>query len=167
MVRFTVSSVPFFVTSAMGITWKGRSVLCFLQVKFVGQPWDSRVGPDEYNLCANMMPLLKTERRTLSEADKAELQPILTHICQVLCAGSEPDCDSLIAWLAHVVQDPAEKTGWCPVIISGQGTGKGMIFSSLVGGIFAELGLHVTVSLRVCNDSCRAALTICVYIAEF
>jgi hypothetical protein len=91
-----------------------------------------------------MMPLLKTERRTLSEADIAELQPILTHIREVLCAGSTPDYESLMAWLAHVVQDPAEKTGWCPVIISNQGTGKGMIFSSLVGGIFAELGLHVT-----------------------
>jgi hypothetical protein len=30
------------------------------------------------------------------------------------------------------------------VIISEQGVGKGMIFSSLIGGMFQELGLHVT-----------------------
>ncbi len=100
------------------------SLLCLVQAKFVGQPWDNRVAPDEYNLCANMMPLLKVERKTLSEAYMAELKPILTHIREVLCAGSEPDYTVLMAWLAHVVQDPAEKTGWCPVIISNQGTGK-------------------------------------------
>lgn len=95
------------------------------KVKFVGQPWDSRVGPDEYNLCANMMPLLKAERRHLTEAELAELAPVITHIKEVICAGVEEDFTNLIAWLAHVVQDPAEKTGWAPVIISAQGTGKG------------------------------------------
>lgn len=114
-----------------------------MQVKFVGQPWDSRVGPDEYNLCANMMPLLKADRRTLTEADMTELEPILTHIKEVLCAGSEPDYTSLMAWLAHVVQDPAEKVGWCPVIISNQGTGK---VSCYISNILYQI-LHVIMVL--------------------
>ena len=96
------------------------------KVKFVGNPWDNRVSPNEYNLCSNMMPLLKTERRTLTDADLLELEPILAHIRDVLCAGVSEDFNNLMAWLAHVVQDPAEKTGWCPVIISDQGTGKGV-----------------------------------------
>ena len=95
-----------------------------MQVKFVGQPWDNRVAIDEYNLCANMMPLLKAERKALTDADMEELQPILKHIREVLCASCEADYTVLMAWLAHVVQDPSEKTGWCPVIISNQGTGK-------------------------------------------
>jgi hypothetical protein len=100
------------------------------KIKFVGQPWDSRVAPTEYNLCHGMMPLLKSERRQLSESDMAELEPILAHIRDVLCAGVEQDFKHLIAWLAHVVQDPAEKVGWCPVIISEQGTGKGVSLAS-------------------------------------
>ncbi len=30
------------------------------------------------------------------------------------------------------------------MVISEQGVGKGLVFSSLMGGIFQELGLHVT-----------------------
>ena len=88
------------------------------KVKFVGNPWDSRVRPHEYNLCAGMMPLLKQSRRSLSEHDVQELQPILDHIKDCLCAGNEQDYANLMAWLAHIIQDPAEKTGWCPVTSS-------------------------------------------------
>lgn len=96
------------------------------KARFVGQPWDSRVAPDEYNLCAGMMPLLTAERKQLTADELEQLQPILTHIKEVLCAGNEQDYQHLMAWIAHVAQDPAEKVGWCPVIISDQGTGKGV-----------------------------------------
>ncbi len=85
------------------------------KVKFVGNPWDCRVRPQEYNLCAGMMPLLKQSKRSLSEEDIQELQPILDHIKDCLCAGNQLDYTNLLAWLAHIMQDPAEKTGWCPV----------------------------------------------------
>lgn len=85
------------------------------KVKFVGNPWDCRVRPQEYNLCAGMMPLLKQSKRILSEEDIQELQPILDHIKDCLCAGNQQDYTNLLAWLAHIMQDPAEKTGWCPV----------------------------------------------------
>lgn len=85
------------------------------KIKFVGQPWSDRVSPDEYNLCEGMMPLLKEARRELTEADMVELKPILDHIQDSICAGSDEDYGHLMAWLAHIVQDPAEKVGWCPV----------------------------------------------------
>ncbi len=85
------------------------------KVKFVGNPWDCRVRPQEYNLCAGMMPLLKQSKRSLSEEDVQELQPILDHIKNCLCAGVEQDYTNLMAWLAHIMQGPAEKIGWCPV----------------------------------------------------
>ncbi len=145
------------------------------KVKFVGNPWGCRVRHQEYNLCAGMMPRLKQSKRSLSEEDIQELQPILDHIKDCLCAGNQQDYTNLLAWLAHIMQDPAEKTGWCPVtshpscdyiwkvdneapdalstltkdpssqvLISDQGVGKGMVFSSLMMGIMQELGLHVT-----------------------
>ena len=86
------------------------------KVKFVGNPWDCRVRHEEYNLCAGMMPLLKQSKRNLSEEDIQELRPILDHIEDCLCAGNQQDYTNLLAWLAHIMQDPAEKTGWCPVI---------------------------------------------------
>ena len=85
------------------------------KVKFVGQPHDDRVAPDQYNLCAGMMPLLKHHKRSLSSADLEELQPILDHIKNSICAGNDVDYNNLLAWMATVVQNPAEKTGWCPV----------------------------------------------------
>ncbi len=86
------------------------------KVKFVGNPWDCRVRHEEYNLCAGMMPVLKQSKRNLSEEDIQELQPILDHIKDYLCASNQQDYTNLLAWLAHIMQDPAEKTGWCPVI---------------------------------------------------
>lgn len=44
------------------------------KVKFVGNPWDSRVRPHEYNLCVGMMPLLKQSKRSLSKRNVQELQ---------------------------------------------------------------------------------------------
>ncbi len=73
------------------------------------------LGLDQYNLCAGMMPLLKHHKRSLSSADLEELQPILDHIKNSVCAGNDVDYNNLLAWMATVVQDPAEKTGWCPV----------------------------------------------------
>ncbi len=87
------------------------------KIKFVGQPWSDRVGPEEYNLCEGMMPLLKEPHRPITEADMAEMKPILDHIHDSICAGSDEDYANLMAWLAHVVQDPAQKVGWCPVRI--------------------------------------------------
>ena len=114
------------------------------KTKFVGQPWDVRVAPDEYNLCSGMMPLLKVARRHLTAAEVAEIQPLLDHIKHALCSGVEEDYQHFMEWVAHVMKHPELKTGWCPVFISTQGIGKGLILSGLLGGIFDELGLHVT-----------------------
>ncbi len=83
--------------------------------RFVGQPWDDRVAPDEYNLCSGMMPLLKVARRQLSEQETLSIQPVLDHIQHCLCSGVKEDYDNFMLWVAHVVQHPEVKTGWCPV----------------------------------------------------
>lgn len=121
------------------------------KARFVGQPWDERTKPDEYNLCAGLMPLLSEQQRPLDAEELKQIQPILDHILQSLCSNNSTDYQHLMAWFAHVMQHPELKVGWTPVLISEQGVGKGMILSSLLCGIFQELGLHVTNFSSVVN----------------
>lgn len=114
------------------------------KARFVGNPHDDRVAHDEFNLCKGCMPLLSVPARPLNTDEQSQLQPILDHIKESLCAGNETDFSNFMAWIAHVMQHPEQKVGWCPVLISEQGVGKSIILNSLFKGIFADLGHHVT-----------------------
>lgn len=119
--------------------------------RFVGQPWDERTKPDEYNLCAGLMPLLAEPARQLDTEELAQIQPILNHIKDSICSSNETDYKHLLAWISHVCQFPERKVGWCPVLISTPGAGKSIILGSLLCGIFQELGVHVTNFSSVVN----------------
>ena len=54
---------------------------------------------------------------------KGDVKLFLTHI-NSLCDGDEQAIDTLMSFMAHAIQKPAEKVRWMPVLIGGQGTGK-------------------------------------------
>lgn len=49
---------------------------------------------------------------------------ILRHIREVICNGVQRDFDYLIRWLAHILQQPADKPGVAVVLRGAKGTGK-------------------------------------------
>ena len=65
------------------------------------------------------------------------IQPILTHLKEVLCSNNEEVYNYVVKWLSHLIQRPRDKAG-VPVILmkSEQGTGKNVFwdFMGLVMG---------------------------------
>ena len=112
--------------------------------EFVGYPFEDRVAENEYNLCVNAMLFLKLPHIPPSAEDLEMIEPLLTHIREALCAGIAEDYEHFIAWVAHIAQKPDVKIGWCPLFTSKQGTGKGLVLSTLLPNIFDKLALHVT-----------------------
>ena len=56
------------------------------------------------------------------------LQPIFWHLLEIICNGNEDDFKYLLAWMAHIVQKPEEKSGVCVVLKSeARGTGKSTV----------------------------------------
>ncbi len=62
-------------------------------------------------------------------AGKCEV--IKLFILLVICSGSEIVYFYLLAYLAHMIQKPSEKSGVMIVLLGGQGTGKGTFFRLL------------------------------------
>ncbi|KAL0019351.1 hypothetical protein WJX79_001213 [Trebouxia sp. C0005] len=113
------------------------------KLKFVGCPFEDRVADNEYNKCVNAMPFLKLPHVPASSRDLEIIEPLLTHIREALCAGVVDDYEQFIAWVAHIAQNDV-KIGWCPLFMSEQGTGKGLVLGTLLPNIFDKLALHVT-----------------------
>ena len=133
------------------------------KLKFVGCPFEDRVADNEYNKCVNAMPFLKLPHVPPSSGDLETIEPLLTHIREALCAGVVDDYEQFIAWVAHIAQKPDVKIGWCPLFMSEQGTGKGLVLGTLLPNIFDKLALHVTnfssvVERYVCMCACSAFL---------
>ena len=93
---------------------------------------------NEYNLCVNAMPFPPSAK------DRETIDPLLRHIREALCAGIVEDYKHFMAWVAHIAQKPDVKIGWCPLFMSEQGTGKGLMLGTLLPNIFDKLALHVT-----------------------
>ncbi len=68
---------------------------------------------------------------------------VLRYLLDVVCAGDRACYDYLIRFLAHMVQRPEEKPGIMPVLLGGQGTGKGTYFQ-LVKKIWSHSTLLVS-----------------------
>lgn len=49
----------------------------------------------------------------------------------MLCSGNQKDAVILTSWLAHQIQKPGVLLGWCPIIYSIPGVGKGFLFELL------------------------------------
>ncbi len=53
------------------------------------------------------------------------LDPVVWHLRNVICNGNDEDFKYLLAWMAHIIQKPKEKSGVCLVLKSEtRGTGK-------------------------------------------
>lgn len=65
------------------------------------------------------------------------------YLLQVICNGDRSICTYLLSYLAHMLQKPGEKPGVMPVLLGGQGTGKGMFFQ-LLGSIWGRTTLLVS-----------------------
>lgn len=60
----------------------------------------------------------------------------------VICDGNLADYNYLISFLAHALQMPQEKPGVMPILIGGQGTGKGTLLR-LISKIWGRTALQV------------------------
>ena len=69
------------------------------------------------------------------------VKPFLEFLLKVICDNKKNLCDWLLAWLAHLAQNPASKPGTALVLIGEQGTGK----STLVYFLKRLMGEHAIV----------------------
>lgn len=57
-----------------------------------------------------------------------QLDRIMWHLLHIICNGSEEEFRYLLAWMAHIIQRPEEKSGVCLVLKSeARGTGKSTV----------------------------------------
>ena len=90
-------------------------------------------------------------------------------IKDVICSGSEESSKYLICFLAHMLQRPGEKPGVMPVLMGGQGTGKGTFFK-LLNKIFKNSFVQVNDVNHVIsnfNDQLETAYVVCMDEALF
>lgn len=66
--------------------------------------------------------------------DFSILQPLLTHIKDIICDGDEKKYEYLMYWFANIIKNLTVKNGTIPIIHGGQSSGKSMVMD-----IFAEL----------------------------
>jgi hypothetical protein len=66
---------------------------------------------------------------------------ILEFIEGVICDGHRPRFQFLLDWFAQLVQKPEVKSTIVPVIIGGQGCGKGLLTDGIMKGILGDLYL--------------------------
>ncbi|CAH8182565.1 DUF5906 domain-containing protein [Vibrio aestuarianus] len=75
------------------------------------------------------------------ESGDSGLDRIMRHLLHIICGGNNDHFQFLLAWLAHLVQKPEEKSGICVVLKSdARGTGKSTV-SRIINRI---LGQHAT-----------------------
>ncbi len=94
---------------------------------------------------------------------------IYTFLHDVICDGADGLFDYLIRFLAHMLQKPAEKPGIMPVLLGGQGIGKGTFFE-LLRAIYPLTTLHVQEAKHVTtgfNASLECNFVICLDEAIF
>jgi len=68
---------------------------------------------------------------------------LLSFLVNVICNGEAQVADYLLRYLAHMLQRPEEKPGVMPVLLGGQGTGKGTFFQ-LLRAIWPSTTLQVS-----------------------
>jgi hypothetical protein len=68
---------------------------------------------------------------------------IKEYLLTVICNNDVPSFEYLVCFMAHMLQHPEEKPGVVPVLIGGQGTGKGVFFQ-LLRAIWGRTTLQVS-----------------------
>lgn len=71
------------------------------------------------------------------EPKKGEVSPYLDFVREIVCAGDDRLYRWVMAWQAHVIQDPANKPGTALILRGEQGIGKSF-FASCIGGILGD-----------------------------
>lgn len=93
-----------------------------------------KAGPDEYNLGGKI-----TFPRKKGDAKLFE------YLCtEIMSSGNKLKGRYLIQWCAHIVQRPWDKCSVVPVVIGEQGTGKGLLFDTIMGQILGHWYNKVT-----------------------
>jgi hypothetical protein len=72
------------------------------------------------------------------KAGPGNVQPLLDHILNIWCGGCQTTFEYTLDWFAAVVQKPWERTRVVLVLISKEGTGKGMVITDVVGEIIGQ-----------------------------
>jgi hypothetical protein len=89
---------------------------------------------------------------------------ILEFIKNVICKGDAGKNTWLIQWLAHLCQKPEQKSTLVPVIIGGQGSGKGLFTDGILAGIFGPLYLLIdksnTIGERFNEEQSKRLITV-------
>lgn len=70
------------------------------------------------------------------EGKQGEFPKIEYHLKHVWCRDNIEHYNYLMAWLADIIQNPAEKKGTALVVKGGKGSGKSIIFEELLNKIF-------------------------------
>jgi hypothetical protein len=60
------------------------------------------------------------------------IQPFLNHVKIIIADKNEEVYKYLINWISFIIQNPGEKCGTSPLLISAQGTGKNVFFSDVI-----------------------------------
>jgi len=125
--------------TASGKTWKDKSLAEYWfqwphknrkeQTVFTPRP----MTPKQAELFFNLYPGLSRK------AKKGQWGLIRAHLRDIWCNGDKKLFDSIINWMAHLVQKPWEKPGVALVIIGGKGTGKSTIFECIFKPILGSL----------------------------
>ena len=80
--------------------------------RFCGEAYEEDVEEGEHNPARNAMPYLKLPVQKPCDEEVEQIQPLLQHIRDSLCAGDEADFREFMAWIAHVAKFPNKKIGW-------------------------------------------------------
>eukprot|EP01127_Copromyxa_protea_P007385 TRINITY_DN1728_c0_g1_i6.p1 TRINITY_DN1728_c0_g1~~TRINITY_DN1728_c0_g1_i6.p1 ORF type:complete len:781 (+),score=46.38 TRINITY_DN1728_c0_g1_i6:234-2345(+) len=76
--------------------------------------------------------------RLLDTDDFSQIEPLISHIRDVLACGREDLMDYIVNWMAHLVQKPRQKIGTALVFQSEQGAGKNILTDFLVGNVIGQ-----------------------------
>lgn len=68
----------------------------------------------------------------------SEVQPFLDYVFEILCNRDEQARDWVMAWLADILQKPAEKPGTSLVLIGVMGAGKSFLGERVMGPIIGD-----------------------------
>jgi len=95
-----------------------------------------------FHRCLNLYVPSRLEPSSTAQTDE-DVSPWVEHVRRI-CGREAHTGDTLLDWMAWVVQNPTKKVRWAPLIYSGQGIGKDMMTTPLIN----ILGSHNTVSIE-------------------
>lgn len=116
--------------SAVWLSWSGRNVYNGLHFRPVRYNEDRIINERFYNLWHGF--------KYKPNADAGKFDILLDHIQTNICDGNEDHYKWVMAWLADIFQNPADKPGTALVLRGQMGIGKGA-FASHIGKL---LGKH-------------------------